>query len=102
MKQYRDACAWAFIAAKPLGWKVGPVAVDVEFRSHRATGRYHPRDIDNAISSTKQIWDGAKDAGVLLSDAKRNFEIADFKLYTTEREVTKAGGPGVFVTVRRI
>lgn len=102
MKGYRDACAWAFVASKPIGWKAGPVVLDIEYRVHRGIAGYKPKDEDNARSALKNAVDGGRDAGIFFSDSHRNVRYGKFGLITTQRDVERAGGPGVFVTVRRV
>lgn len=101
MKNYREACAWVFVMAKPMGWKVGPVVIDVEYRSHRGTGLYLALDVGNAMASIKPLVDGMVDAGIVGNDSKHWLSWGSMRILTTEREVERAGGPGVFVTVTR-
>lgn len=99
-KAYRAACALAFRVARPRDWKACPVVIDIEYRAHRWCGGYHPKDPDNAISSLKGNFDAMKDAGIVRSDARAQLQWGSFKFLTTKRDVEKAGGPGVFITVR--
>lgn len=99
-KGYRTACAWAFSLARPRGWKPQPVVIDVEYRVHRDCGGYQPRDTDNAIASLKAGIDGMKDASIIASDSRANLHWGEMKLIADRRSVRKAGGVGVFVTVR--
>ncbi len=100
---YREACAFILHAAKPQQWdRRHPVIVDVQYRAHRGCGGFHPRDEDNARSALKAAFDAFKDAGVVLSDAKRKVRWGSFELVTTEREIDRMQAkPGVTVTVRQ-
>jgi hypothetical protein len=100
VKAYRQACAWAFQAAKPAGWKPQPIEIEVEYRAHKGVGGYRPVDSDNAAASIKNAIDSMRDAGIVLSDSRKQLIWVSFKLLTTKPECVKAGGVGVFVTVR--
>jgi crossover junction endodeoxyribonuclease RusA len=99
-KAYRIACAWAFKCAMPTGWKPVPVEIDIEYRAHKGCGGYRPLDPDNAAASCKSAIDAMKDAGVIVNDSRKFLHWTRFSLLTTRPEVDKAGGPGVFITVR--
>lgn len=96
VKQYRVACAWAFAAAKPLGWKVAPVEIDVIYRHNKNSTGYRPRDVQNGIASCKATIDGMVDAGVIPNDSARWLKWGSFEIisrFDGERE-------GVYITVR--
>lgn len=99
-KAYRQACAMAFLVARPRDWKPQRVVIDVEYRAHRDSGGYHAHDAANAMASLKAGIDGMQDASIIVTDSNKNLQWGGFKLLTTKAEVLKAGGAGVFVTVR--
>lgn len=99
-KAYRTACAWALSFAKPRGWKPVPVEIEIEYRHHKGCGGYRPKDEDNAAASVKAAQDAMKDAGIIANDSRKFLHWTKFSLLTTKPEVDKAGGPGVFITVR--
>ena len=98
-KAYREACGWIFTQAKPAGWQVGPVEIDVEYRHTMASTGYRPMDLQNAMASLKSLCDSMADAGIIPCDTKKWLAWGRFNLIT--KKLTDGVGEGVFVTVRR-
>ena len=100
-KKYRTACAWAFTAAKPKGWKQRPIVIDVGYRCSANAPGYVAHDSQNAIASLKAAADGIVDAGIIPTDSHDWLEWGGVSLVTRKDDPAwKLLGDGVTVTVR--
>ena len=73
-RAYREAAGWRWLSAMSRGedrYLTPPVVADITFTYtvERA------RDEDNHIAMLKPVWDGAKDAGVIVDDNADVFSI---------------------------
>lgn len=102
MKSYREACYWDIrVAGVTTAMPFAVAELEIEYRAWRGVAGYQPKDIDNALAACKQIPDALKEAGVIVSDAKKSLEWGQFQLITTRREIERAGKlPGISVIVR--
>lgn len=85
-------------AAREQGWRMsGRATVDLLFgiRGGRRVQRYQPRDVGNAISAAKALFDGMVDAGVVADDSRQHLAIGAVS-------ISSDLGPFVRVTVREV
>lgn len=100
-RKYRKACWYAFITAKPKGWKPGPVVLDMEYRCPRGSVGLVVYDRANAIAAVKPMPDALQDAGIIDTDSHKNLDWGRVTLIT-QAAAMKGKTPGVTVTVRKL
>ena len=93
-KEYRELAGWGWTQRKQLAvvrlWPLelplyAPVVADITFIFTRKRNW----DEDNHLAMLKPVWDGAKDAGVIVDDNADVFSIGEVTFVRgTERGVT--------------
>lgn len=99
VKAYRDECslhARAQSDMKPRPqWQRRRVSLTFCTKGVRATGLYAPRDITNAISAVKPLFDALTDRGFISDDSKAWMELG-----ACDWDATR--GPFIMVTIEDI